>query len=424
MARRGASGDARAALACAALLAMLGAPASAESVDKPEGAVRVAAFNIHMAGGRRGGTIDLLREGTAPKIAVIAEILQRVRPDVVLLQELAYDPAGEALALFEAELAVGRNGADGIGYAHRFAAPVNTGVQSGFDLDRDGDAADDPDPDDAWGWGRFPGQFGMAILSTLPLDEAAARTFQDLSWADYIAGSGDLAEVWTVGADGGRAPYYPAEAWEVFPLSSKSHWDVPVELPNGERLHLLASHPAPPVFDGPEDRNGQRNRAEIGFWRAYLEGEGWITDDQGRPGGLAADAAFVVLGDLNNDPADGDGVKEAIQALLAHPKLLDPAQASLGGADAAARQGGRNAEHRGDPALDTADWRDTGSRAPGNLRVDYALPSRTLDILGGGVFWPPADDPLARLVSAVEVNGRLRPVGSDHRLVWVDIAVK
>jgi len=61
-------------------------------------------------------------------------------------------------------------------------------------------------------------------------------------------------------------------------LSSKSHWDVPVNTPNGP-LHIYASHPTPPVFDGPEDRNGLRNADEIRFWSLYLNGTSF-TDDQ------------------------------------------------------------------------------------------------------------------------------------------------
>ena len=39
---------------------------------------------------------------------------------------------------------------------------------------------------------------------------------------------------------------------EVFRLSSKSHWDVPLRV-GGEVVHFLVSHPTPPVFDGPDD---------------------------------------------------------------------------------------------------------------------------------------------------------------------------
>src|SRR3546814_19470743 len=89
-------------------------------------------------------------------------------------------------------------------------------------------------------------------------------------------------------------------------------------------VHLLASHPAPPGVDGPEDRNGARNAAEIRLWREYISpgDKPWLCDDAGRCGGLDADARFVIAGDLNNDPTDGDGRHEAIVELLEHPRVL------------------------------------------------------------------------------------------------------
>lgn len=57
----------------------------------------------------------------------------------------------------------------------------------------------------------------------------------------------------------------------VLRLSSKSHWDLPDYV--GDRVvHVLAAHPTPPVFDGPEDRNGLRNADEIRFWADYVAG--------------------------------------------------------------------------------------------------------------------------------------------------------
>ncbi|MFF7448028.1 MULTISPECIES: hypothetical protein [unclassified Streptomyces] len=68
--------------------------------------------------------------------------------------------------------------------------------------------------------------------------------------------------------------------------------------------------------------------------------------------------------------------------------------AGEGGVEAARLQGGANVSHVGDPAYDTSDFNDT---APGNLRVDHVLPSRGLQPLDNGVFWPASDDPPHRL---------------------------
>ena len=200
-------------------------------------------------------------------------------------------------------------------------------------------------------------------------------------------------------------PYYSDQAWDALPVSSKSHWDVPVALPDGRELHLLASHPTPPVFDGPEDRNGLRNAAEIRFWIDYIDGADWMMDDDAVTGGLPSDASFVVLGDLNADPRRGDGDNATIRALIEHTRTQDPEPESPG-----ARAAGR--------AGDTADW--PKKNGPGNLRVDYALPSTDLKVLASKVFWPAPDDLLARLVGR---KGR-QQVSSDHRLVWIDIGLE
>ena len=164
----------------------------------------------------------------------------------------------------------------------------------------------------------------------------------------------------------------------------------------------MASHPTPPVFDGPEDRNGKRNRADILFWDTYIR-------DQLNP----ETDKYIVLGDLNADPKDGDGSHAAIQTLINGPYLTDPKPTSNGTALAHETQGGANARHTNDAATDTADWRDEDG--PGNLRVDYVLPSKTLNVKGAGVFWPTPDE------AGFEWIGSDGRASSDHRLVWVDL---
>ena len=116
------------------------------------------------------------------------------------------------------------------------------------------------------------------------------------------------------------------------------------------------------------------------------------------------DRPVVVIGNANLDPVDGDGRREAIRAFLDDPRFTDPRPASPGGPAAA------NPDQRGDPGLDTADWRDP---VPGNLRVDYVLPDARLDVTDAGVVWPAPDDPFAETVTAA----------SRRRLVWVDVSL-
>ena len=104
----------------------------------------------------------------------------------------------------------------------------------------------------------------MVLLSRFPIDRARARTFGKFLWRDVPAALLPDDPQTPAPAD-----WYSAQELAVLPLSSKNHWDVPVRI--GKRtLHLLISHPTPPAFDGPEDRNGKRNHDEIRFWRDYL----------------------------------------------------------------------------------------------------------------------------------------------------------
>lgn len=367
------------------LLALLLVPVAAAAADT----LRIATYDVGLARDGPGLLLHDLSQPPEADVAGVLAVIRHVRPDVLLVVGLDHDLRGRALAAFRARLA---EGPDGVAYPHAFAEPVNAGVPSGHDLDGDGRPME---PEDAFGWGRFPGQGGMALLSRLPIDTDGARTFRLLRWADLPGAA------MPVRGDG--RPFPDAATAADLRLSSRSHWDVPVALPGGGRLHLLASNPTPPLFDGPEAFNQRRNADEVGFWRAYLDGVA-LPDDAGRQA-PRADAPFVLAGNLNLDPLDGVGRGEAIAALLAHPALVDPRPRS-GGAEAVGAEGA-NAAHAGDPGLDTADWRDDG---PGNLRVDYVLPSADLAVAGAGVFWPRPGEPLAEAAAA-----------SDHRLVWVDV---
>ncbi|PSK91845.1 endonuclease/exonuclease/phosphatase family protein [Murinocardiopsis flavida] len=400
--------------ACSLSLLLGAAPAAGADPHRPAPAdrgdsdIRFATFNASLNRPAEGDLVDDLSGKGDEQARGVAEVVQRQRPDVLLLNEFDHDADGRAAALFQRNyLDRGQGGAKPIDYPYRYTAPVNTGVASGFDLDNDGTAVTDPGSpgyaEDALGFGAFAGQYGMVVYSKYPIDKRRVRTFQDFRWADMPGAL--LPEDPETGE-----PFYSDEEREALPLSSKSHWDIPVRTPRGRTTHFLVAHPTPPSFDGPERRNANRNHDEIRFWADYVRfGKSrYIYDDEGRRGGLKPGARFVVAGDLNADPLDGDGRPEGIRGLLESPRVTDPRPASEGGPEAAERQGGANADHKGDPANDTADFGD--DPAPGNLRVDYVLPSRGTRVESGGVFWPTADDPLARL-NAV----------SDHHMVWLDV---
>ncbi|PSB56865.1 hypothetical protein C7B61_20250, partial [filamentous cyanobacterium CCP1] len=117
---------------------------------------------------------------------------------------------------------------------------------------------------------------------------------------------------------------------------------------------------------------------------------------------------------------DGDSFDFAIRQLLGNPFVnTSLAPSSEGGVEASERQGGINAEHIGNPTFDTADFADP----PGNLRVDYVLPSKNLQIQDAQVFWPTSDDPLFPLVGDFDPSLPGGFPSSDHRLIWADLTV-
>ncbi|MAY74731.1 MAG: endonuclease [Phycisphaerae bacterium] len=375
-------------------------------------AVRVATFNIEDL-----RTAELIDE-PSDRVLHAAEIIQRIRPNIILINEVAYDmpggpdydPSGEPganadrLARVLAEPV--RDGLEGMRYRSWTAAP-NTGRASGYDLDRSGEAVTEiptqPTPNadgspvsqtsddraygaDAWGFGTFPGQYGMTLLidERLEIDEAFIRTFRLFPWSFM---PNNLMPTITNEA-GETVAYYPDEVGNQFRLSSKSHWDIPVRMPNGERLHVLCSHPTPPAFDGDEKRNARRNHDEIRFWADYIDNASYVVDDKRRPGGLPPGSHFVIVGDLNADPDEGTSVNDPIGRLLLNSRHLaaDP----------------RPTSNIDVPGLDPDDT--SGFR----LRVDYVLPSKTLRVLNSGVWrTPPSSGDFP----------------SDHFPVWVDLVV-
>jgi hypothetical protein len=394
----------RAALAALGLATLFAGCTTTPAMADPPKTLRVATYNVSLYAEVADGVLARLAGGHDAKARHIAAVIQRQRPDLLLLNEFDYDAKGTLADIFQHEyLEVGQHGEEPIHYPYRYFAPVNTGEPSGMDLNGDGRIGGPGrlHGEDAFGYGLHPGQYGMLVLSRHSIDTAAVRTFQTLPWSAL---------------PGARRPKDPATGrwwyddavWPKLRLSSKSHWDVPVQTPDGV-VHFLVSHPTPPVFDGPEDRNGLRNADELTLWRHYLDDRdaGWLCDDQGRCGGLPAEARFVIAGDLNNDPTDGDGHHEAIVELIEHPRVLRHAfPTSEGGVQSARERGGANLRHRGNPAQDTSQF----GGASGNLHLDFVLPSVGMRISGSGVFWPVPGQPGADWVEA-----------SDHRMVWLDL---
>jgi hypothetical protein len=306
--------------------------------------------------------------GEDAQIAAVIDVLVALDADIILLTDMDYDHGAVALNGLADAL-----GAAGQPYGTRFALPPNSGVATGFDLDGNGRLGE---ARDAMGYGRFAGDGGMAILSRYRVAEGVVD-MSGFLWRDL---PGALLP-----------PDMTAEVMAAQRLSTTGHWAVPFAV-GDQTLTLLAFHATPPVFDGPEDRNGRRNHDEAAFWLHYLAGE--------LPYPSPTDP-FIIAGDANLDPVDGEGTPAALHALLTHPMLQDPAPRGTAGR--------LDPGQSGDAALDTALF-----DAPlGGLRLDYLLPSATVTVTRAGVLWPPSSDPLAAALEAA----------SRHRPVWVDIAL-
>lgn len=376
--------------------------------------LRVATFNIEDL------RTEEVSDSQSRRAKAAAAVIQQLRPDVVLVNELTYDqPSGPAWQEGAGEGQNGQRFADsfiavsqGEGLEpirfRAFMRPSNTGIASGFDFDNDGEAVTTPPelppaidypeshrqtPEgraygaDNWGFGTFPGQYSMALLVREDFDilEDQVRTFQRFPWSSM---PDNLAPVDPETGD----PWYSEEEWSWFRLSSKSHWDVPVRLPNGAVVHFLVSHPTPAAFDGEEQRNQKRNHDEIRFWADYLDGASYIYDDQGAVGGLSPDASFIIMGDLNADPQKGSSYNDPMgRLILSHPRVR-------GDFVPATRSPGIDPKWADLDDVDTAQW---------GMRIDYVLPSQDLTIRDGAVERPTTE--AARV--------------SDHFPVWLDITV-
>jgi len=391
------------ALACSGIALTLMALVVVLACRETPATLRVATFNIRELSFEKLNTVDASGKGMHAEVQAAAEIIQRIRPDVLVINEIDHeygqfdvDFTGPVRQFVEAYLNIGDAAID---YPYVYAAPCNTGLPTGVDLNGDGHVAQMGDARsteyaaDCFGWGEYPGQYSMALLSRYPIDEAGVRTFQTFRWRDL---------------PGNHLPedYYQDNA-ELLRLSSKSHWDVPVRI-GKKRLHLLLSHPTPPGFDGPEDRNGRRNFDELKFWVHYLENDPALKDDAGRVGGYAGDEPFLFAGDLNADPAN-EAVYEGVTAigqLLHHPRVQETSPFLTSEGSAYGRQSGASDYSAHYTAQFGRDMR---------MRIDYLLPSLDIKVVRGGVFWPSPDTDQAGFDLAERA--------SDHRLIWLDITL-
>jgi hypothetical protein len=322
--------------------------------------LRIATYNAELSGNGPGLALQALLRGTDPSQLAAAEVITKLDADVILITGIDYDQQGRMLAAFAALL--------GKPYPYLLALRPNTGLATGLDLDGNGRFGE---PRDAVAYGRFAGQAGMALLSRLPIDQPQILDFTGFLWHDL---PGNLA---------------PPDAPASQRLSTAGHYEIPLTLPDGHSLRLLAYYATPPVFDGPEDRNGKRNHDETAFWSALLAGK-LPQPPPAKP--------FVILGQSNLDPEDGEGLPDALQALLRNPALQD--------SEPRAPSFTPDKGQKGDAALDTAFYPQTGG-----LRVEVILPSSDLKILSAGILRDPPETAFGQTLTAA----------SRHWPLWVTL---
>ncbi|MEG3028745.1 MAG: endonuclease/exonuclease/phosphatase family protein, partial [Aeromonas sp.] len=240
-------------LAAAISLGMLAGCNSQNDSETPDTMVRFATFNLsfdrtaagmlsaelaldraaqdallarYQGGDGSLSQAEITRAKDVQQIRNIAEIIQRTRPDVFLLNEFDNDGKGESSADLQAfnsnYLAHPQHTeVQAISYPVMQNFATNTGLMSGQDLNLDGKVSSGPD--DAWGFGNYHGQYAFAVMSKYPIDTKQIRTFQHFKWKDMPGETNPVIDDCNnpkapipAGRQCGQ-PWYDAAAWDQFP---------------------------------------------------------------------------------------------------------------------------------------------------------------------------------------------------------------
>ncbi|WP_245627200.1 endonuclease/exonuclease/phosphatase family protein [Cognatishimia activa] len=313
--------------------------------------IRIAIFNTEL---KQRGPGLLLRDiqRLTPQVRAVVELIKSYDADILVLQSIDYDYKNQAAKVLAQLISDPTTP-----YAYIYAPFPNSGIPSGLDIDGDGR---NDGPRDAQGYGRFPGQGGIAVFSRFEIDSQNVRDFGTLLWRD-VSASKSLEQL------------LPKDAIPIQRLASVGAAAVPIRI-DGRTLWILTHHATPPLFDGPEDRNGYRNAAENQFWQFYLdEVFGDVPSDP-----------FILAAQLNVDPSRGQGQKASLNSFLRDDRWSDPFSELA-------------AENRHTAIFKTA----------GKLRLSYLLPSTGLQILDFGTS------------KTIPQNDDVRH--SRHRLLWIDV---
>jgi hypothetical protein len=219
--------------------------------------VRVATYNTSLYSDEDGGLIRRL-ENDDDKARRIAAVLQRVRPDLVLLNEFDYDPAQRAADLFQHDYLETPQSAGGA------CAPLSLSLPGARQYRRCQWAGPRWRRQGRWRWPGprqrrlglrpAPGQYGMLVLSRYPIEVADVRTFQLLKWSAMPDAMQPIDPA-------SRRHHYPDAIWKQLRLSSKSHWDLPCAHAAGRGAPAgIASDAAGVRWTGKPQRRAQLRR--------------------------------------------------------------------------------------------------------------------------------------------------------------------
>jgi len=302
----------------------------------------------------RKGPGVLLRDiqrGKDKQIAALHTLIQAIAPDVLLLTKVDFDLEHRTANALKKRLA----------YKYHFARTPNSMHRSQHDLDGDGQTGDRQT------WARYGGEGGMLLMSKHPVE--LLFHLDDFLWKD-------LADP-QMATDLQGEPFPSKVAQSSQRLVSQGFWVVRVLPPARQPVTLVLFHNQTPVFDGSEDLNGLRNRAQLSLVQLVMDGAFGTFPKHG----------FIVMGNANLDPERGSGDRNAIAHLLGDKRLQDARPLDASGRD------------------DTVVWEKAGA-----MRVSYILPSADWQVSKAETIWPQTG-PLRR---AAEQASR-------HRMIWLDI---
>lgn len=332
-----------------------------------------------------------------------AEILARFDADILEINEIQYDIAGvpnrglpgaagsPAPGDFADDAQNGQRLADRIHAADNSVTYTDTLMllgNSGFYFEGD--------DMDVWsytlrGWGEWEGRFATAVLSKYPILRDQVRVIADFEWENLP--DNKIAQMHE--ENGMTLPPH-------FPLFEKSLNIVPIDV-DGVTLYLVLLHPtaSPASFD---PINPYRNFDELRALDLFLRGE--LPGVEPLPEG----ALFVVSGDLNADPNDGDGIEGAVDAVVNNPSLIKSYPRGAGSRGYYAQF---NTFLGGCGNDDGETVSDPTTRF--QMQLDYQLPSVTLGApLRHEMFFPD--------YQTEREDFDLACYGSDHRFLWMDVA--